>query len=171
MERLAMTSRLLPFIATVILLAGCERPQPAVKPLNAAANMEQPETPIDPLASERDLKSLQGKWELVSLKRDWVEANEAPCYYVFDGATMTVCPKDRQPSYYTLKLDGSKSPKEMDIIATWDDGRVTKAEVIYELDGDTFRWCHVDGKRPRAFLSERNPAGTLNVVRRVRANE
>ena len=112
-------------------------------------------------------KRSQGKWELVSLKRDWVEANEPPCYYVFKGATMTVFPRDCRPSYYTLKLDASKSPKEMDIIATWEDGKVTKAEVIYELDGDTFRWCHIDGKRPCAFLSERNPAGTLNIVRRL----
>jgi hypothetical protein len=55
----------------------------------------------------------------------------------------------------------------MDIIATWEDEKVTKAEVIYELEGDVFRWCHVNGKRPRLFLSERNPAATLNVIRRV----
>jgi len=80
---------------------------------------------------------------------------------------MTVYPRDRRASYYTLKLDASKSPKQMDIIATWPDGKVTKAEVLYELDGDVFRWCYVDGKRPSLFLSKENPAGTLIVIRRV----
>src|SRR5207253_1634907 len=125
------------------------------------------EVPIDPMGTERDLQSLQGKWELVSLKRDWMDESGPQCYYVFQGDTMEVLPKDRNPSYYTVKLHALKSPKEMDIIATWDDGRVTKAEALYELDGDTFRWCHIDGKRPTEFVSAENHAGTLVVIHRV----
>lgn len=155
-------------VAFVLILAGCERQQPPPAPVNDIDKGVTRDAPlVDPQATDRDLKALQGKWELVSLKRDWVEAKE-PTHYVFEGATMTVYPRDRRESYYTLKLDASKSPKQMDIIATWEDGKVTKAEVIYELDGDVFRWCHVNGKRPSVFVSERNPAGTLNVIRRVK---
>lgn len=121
-------------------------------------------------ASEHDLKALQGVWSMVSVRRDWEEDSRLPCLYVFEGATMAVHPKTGRASFYTLKLDGSKSPKQMDIIATWEDGSVTKSEVIYELDGDTFRWCHVNGKRPTVFVSEENPAGTLNVLRRGRTD-
>jgi uncharacterized protein (TIGR03067 family) len=149
------------------LMGGCGGTQPAPRHSGDAGKVNEREAEVAPLATERDREALQGKWELVSLKRDWAEANEPPCEYVFEGATMTVSPRDRRPSYYTLKLDAAKSPKEIDFIATWEDGTVTKVEAIYELDGDTFRWCHVDGKRPREFLSERNPAGTLTVVRRV----
>jgi uncharacterized protein (TIGR03067 family) len=164
-----MTPRLLTIAAFIALFAGCERQQPVAQAVDNDQRVKEREAPMDPLATERDLKALQGRWELVSLKRDGVEVSGPPCYYEFEGATMTVFPKDRRPSYYTLKLDASKSPKEMDIIATWEDGKVSKAEAIYELDGDTFRWCHVDGQRPRTFLSERNPAGTLNLIRRVPA--
>jgi uncharacterized protein (TIGR03067 family) len=155
--------------AFILILAGCERQQhPPARAKDDGKGVERDAPPVDLQASDRDLKALQGKWELVSIKRDWVEAKEPPTYYVFEDATMTVYPRDRRESYYTLKLDASKSPKQMDIIATWPDGKVTKAEVIYELDGDVFRWCHVDGKRPSVFVSERNPAGTLNVIRRVK---
>jgi uncharacterized protein (TIGR03067 family) len=154
--------------AFILIVAGCGRQQLPPGPAKVVGKgVERDAPPGDPQATARDLKALQGKWELVSIKRDWVEAKEPPTYYVFEDATMTVYPRDRRESYYTLKLDASKSPKQMDIIATWPDGKVTKAEVIYVLDGDVFRWCHVDGKRPSVFLSEQNPAGTLNVIRRA----
>ena len=156
-------------IAVPIGFVGCTRSDPITQRFadvavekNAAIEKEK-----DRVAPERDLPALQGKWELVSLKRDWVET-KTPCNYVFDGETMTVYPKDKRPSFYTLKLNASKTPSEMDIIATWEDGKVTKAEALYQLDGDTFRWCHVGGKRPGVFLDENNRAGTLNVIRRVR---
>src|SRR5262245_44441812 len=116
--------------AFILILAGCERQQ--VPPANAkdvGKGVERDAPPVDPQAIGRDLKALQGKWELVSIKRDWVEAKKPQTYYVFEDATMTVYPRDRRESFYTLKLDASKSPKQMDIIATWPDGKVSKAEV------------------------------------------
>lgn len=165
-----MVSRLLAIAVSVSLFAGCGGRKPAQQPVNDAGRVNEPGALVDP-ATERDLKSIQGKWLLISKKRDWVEANQNQSFYLFEGLNMTVLPKDRQPSHYTLKVDASKTPKEMDIIANWEDGTVTKSEVIYELDGDTFRWCHIDGKRPRVFLSERNSAGTLIVLQRVKAKE
>jgi uncharacterized protein (TIGR03067 family) len=156
------------FAVVITLVAGCDRQPADRQPGNKDAKSDQQGAAADPLATERDLKALQGKWELVSLKRDWVEASEPPCHYEFKGETMTVSPRDKRSSYYTVMLDASKSPKQMDIIATWEDGKVTKAEAIYELEGDTFRWCHVNGKRPPVFLSAQNPGGTLNVIRRAR---
>src|SRR5258708_63394 len=139
MEYFPMASQRAVITVFVVLFAGCGRQEHTPQPgkVLRVEKIDGREAHMDPLVTERDQESLQGKWELVALKRDWVEAKKDHCYYVFKGATMTVFPKDRRPSYYTLKLDASKSPKVMDIIATFDDGKVSIAEVIYELDGDT----------------------------------
>ncbi len=136
--------------------------------LELVTKVQEAKSPNDRLANERDLEALQGLWELVSHKCNGIEAHEGPCDYSFEGAVMKVMPTDRRPSYYTVKVDASKSPKEMDIIANWEDRAATWAEVIYEFDGDTFRWCYVNGKRPANFVSDVNPSGTLIVIRRVR---
>lgn len=134
------------------------------KRLEAEIHLEQAKMK---LGNDQDLERLQGKWKLKSLKRDGVEVGNQECEYVFRGASMTVVPKEGDVSYYAIKVDASKSPKELDIIATWKDGTNTKTEAIYEIESDSFRWCHVDGKRPRAFLSQKNPAGTISVIRRA----
>jgi hypothetical protein len=83
-----MTSRLAAIAAFVVCLPACDRqartPEPEkdheIKKLNDSPAI------VDPLTTERDLKALQGKWELVSQKCDWVEVGEVPCYYVFEGS-------------------------------------------------------------------------------------
>jgi uncharacterized protein (TIGR03067 family) len=147
-----MSAKVVANIILVVLCVGCTQQN------------NIPERKVDPLANERDLKELQGKWQLISEKRDGKELHEAPCHYIFKDATMTTHPQGKQASYYTLKLDATKSPKEMDIVATFDDGRVVAAKVIYEIDGDTLRWCYGrDNNRPNSF-----PGETLYIARRAK---
>jgi uncharacterized protein (TIGR03067 family) len=65
----------------------------------------------------------------------------------------------------TLTIDPTRQPSTMDWSATRpEDGRVMKAEGIYELEGDTLRFCY--GKeRPEGF--ETNVGNTPGYSRRL----
>jgi uncharacterized protein (TIGR03067 family) len=114
---------------------------------------------------DKDLAAMQGIWRLESTRRDGVEA-AGKATYVFENATLTVYPENRRESFYTLAVHSDSRPKQLDIVATWPDGRSQKAEAIYELSEGELRWCHVDGRR--GGLSECKPemAGTVITLRR-----
>ncbi len=100
------------------------------------------------------------------MRRDGVDQAAGKTTYVFENATLTVYPENRPESFYTLAVHSASRPKQLDIVATWPDGRSQKAEAIYELSEGELRWCHVDGKRDG--LSECKPerAGTVVTLRR-----
>src|SRR5688500_12874309 len=70
-------------IIAFVAIAGREKRQPATTPEDAEA-IKVREAATNPFATDRDLIALQGKWELVSYKHDWVEANGTTCFYEFE---------------------------------------------------------------------------------------
>lgn len=109
-----------------------------------------------------DLKKLQGTWNITSVTRDGKELAE------LKGAQMTFVGKDviikkgegkrdEFPYDYPMpvQLRPTKKPKEIDIrlfpAGGWF-GSDVNMRGIYELDGDTFRFCvGNDNKRPKTF--------------------
>lgn len=71
----------------------------------------------------------------------------------------------------TAKVDGSKKPKEMDIVGTDGPNKGKTFPAIYELDGDTLKICYdLSGKeRPKTFKSESGTMSFLVVYKRSKS--
>jgi uncharacterized protein (TIGR03067 family) len=134
-----------------------------------------PPRPADP-----DLAKLQGTWSTVSLisnGRTIVAANPAAnlppqpgpvTALAYEGDHWLVLMDGQTVATGITRLDSSKTPKEIDIL----DASGTKTDKsqlgIYELDGDTYKYCLASpGKpRPTAFASPEGSGISLGVSRR-----
>lgn len=112
-----------------------------------------------------DLTLLEGRWEGVTCDTG-SGPYACPDYWfeVKDGKLSTGIKKD--PGYVTrtLRLDPNASPKQIDV----DDTRGAFHLGIYELDGDTIRWCESGStvNRPTEFKATKG--FNLLVYKRVK---
>jgi len=118
-------------------------------------------------ANDKDKKSLQGKWEVVSAVQGGKEVKVPKmCIVSFDGGNVTWTPKVGDFSEFSFALDASKTPKSLDLKSKGD-----AAVGIYELKGDDLKLCFFDGEpvaknRPRELASIEGT--TLMVLKRVK---
>ena len=135
---------------TACLLLGAEKPADAV---NA------------------DTAKLEGEWSMVSGE---IDGQPMPADYVTTGkrsskngeTTVTINGQLFMKAKYSL--DPSKKPKSIDYEMT---GGVTKGKTqlgIYEIDGDTVKFCFASpGKeRPTDFMTKPGSGRTLSVWKR-----
>ncbi len=123
---------------------GPEEPKPTAKD-KPAAKAPAPETP-----EAAELKKLQGVWKVTRLEtgRGVAPAKEIePMRWEFVGDTVITIdgPEENQRQKMQVLLDLAKSPKQMTLTATGLKPEVAhvgnKTEGIYELKGDTLRFC------------------------------
>jgi uncharacterized protein (TIGR03067 family) len=109
-------------------------------------------------AVKGDLAPRQGTWKRVAAE---VDGKETPAGEL-KGTTLTI-EGDRytlkqagQVRTGTLKLDSTKSPKQIDIISAAGPNKGKSLAGIYELQGNTFRYCVAQpGKaRPTEFSAK-----------------
>lgn len=152
-------SRFLRLVTGGLLLAA---------PLPAQAQAPKPADP--------DLAQLQGTWSTVSLissGRTAVVENAPPqpgpvTSLAYEGDHWLVLVDGQTVATGITRLDSSKTPKEIDILdASGTENEKTQLG-IYELDGDTYRYCLAPpGKpRPTAFASPPGSGLSLGVSRR-----
>jgi uncharacterized protein (TIGR03067 family) len=128
-----MKARLLMIATLGLLLAACNRQEPAV-----------------PAAPKTDLDRFQGTWYLVMAMQDGKTLPEdkvKQTTIVFKGDTFRFPGSAEYATSRagTIKLDETKTPKEMDAIST-------EKEVmlgIYELEGDSYKVCFAPAGKPR----------------------
>src|SRR5262245_6617567 len=109
--------------------------------------------------AKNDLDKFQGTWAFTSHEAD---GNAAPDDVVksltitFAGDKFTVKQGDRVDQAGTNKLDGSKKPKQVDATVTEGEHKGSTMLGIYELSGDTMKFCFdPQGKeRPTEFKSK-----------------
>jgi uncharacterized protein (TIGR03067 family) len=123
-----------------------------------------------------DLDKLQGTWLTVSLMNDGktvVDENLPPkpgpaTKVVYEGSQWRVTVGDKTVATGTVKIDATKLPKEIDIMD--ESGMINDKtkRAIYELEGDTFKYCiGLAGKpRPAEFSSKEGSGNALIVSRR-----
>jgi uncharacterized protein (TIGR03067 family) len=123
-----------------------------------------------------DLDKLRGTWATVSLVSDGktladenTPAAKGPATtLVYEGTKWMIKVGDKVVASGVFKIDPTKSPKEIDIMD--ESGRVNdKTKLgIYELDGDTYKFCLAPaGKpRPKEFSSKSGTGHSLGVSRR-----
>ena len=130
-----MKTRLLMIAALGLLLAACNR--------------QAPEAPLPP-SPKTDLERLQGTWYLDSAMKD---GNVLPkdkareTSIVFKGNTFSFpgLADYATSKAGTIKLDETKTPKQMDAISTENEVMLG----IYELDASGYRVCFAPAGKPR----------------------
>jgi len=85
-----------------------------------------------------DTKAFQGTWTIVDRKADTKEPVTAPTV-VFEGDKYKIKAGDKVVEEGTFKVDGAKSPKQIEVAATQGMDKGKKWHGIYEIDGDTMR--------------------------------
>src|SRR5262249_35094149 len=128
-------------------------------------------------AVQKDRKAMQGSWKVVSFEIDgnqpFDEEQLARIKATFDGSgKLTIEADGSTVLEATTKIDPSKKPKAIDIAYTEGDMKGQTALGIYELKGDTFRYCRAaPGKdRPTAFSSKAGSEHALVVYKREKSN-
>jgi uncharacterized protein (TIGR03067 family) len=129
---------------------------------------------VQETASEKDMKALQGKWQVVSMSKAGKEAKIANAfkYLVFDGDKikfMVDAEKEiKAPGRF--KVDASKTPNTIDVVEKIGDKDSTGL-LIYELQGDSLKLCvsaKFEKERPKAFSSTPDDKQTLIVLKRAK---
>ena len=123
-----------------------------------------------------DLENFQGTWltvSLVSNGKTVVDENLPPkpgptTKLVYEGTLWLVKVGDKTVATGTWKIDSTKMPKEMDIM---DESGMKNDKTklsIYELEGDTYRYCIAPAGKPRPteFSAKEGSGNALIVSRR-----
>jgi uncharacterized protein (TIGR03067 family) len=144
--------RALVAIGLIGLLVGADAPADAVK---------------------KELAQLEGDWTMVSGERD---GQAIPAEYlkngkrVFKDGEVTVTLGDMLLMKAKVTLDPGKKPKAIDYDVT--DGLLKgmKQVGIYEIDGDTIKFCFTnpDKDRPTDFTTKEGSGRTLSVWKRAK---
>jgi uncharacterized protein (TIGR03067 family) len=123
--------------------------------------------------SKADRAKMQGEWSMVSGSADGFAIPDEmlpTAKRVCKGNETTVTFGTQLIMQATFTIDPTKKPKTIDYQAT--DGP-TKGKThlgIYEIDGDTVKYCFAapDGERPADFTSKPGERRTLSVWKRLK---
>ena len=127
--------------------------------LSLFASLHRPVVAQD--AAEEARKKLAGTWDGYAVENEGENPNRGPVHLrlIIDGETISAIDlsspdKDKSMGTGTFQLDLSKELKVLDATGVVLPGKREKTYLgIYEVDGDTLKWC-VDNRakeRPTAF--------------------
>jgi uncharacterized protein (TIGR03067 family) len=130
----------------------------------------------DKSSSQAELDKLRGTWLTVSMianGKTLVDETTAPppgpvTKFAYEGNKWMVIVDGKTVASGILRVDPTKTPKQIDIL---DESGVTNGQTklgIYELNGDTYKYClGPSGKpRPSEFVSKEGSGDVLGVSRR-----
>ena len=125
-----------------------------------------------------DLDKLQGTWVTVSLVNDGktlidekTPQKEPITKVAYEGTKWLIKVGDKTVVTATFKIDPTKKPKEIDF---FDESGVKNDKTklgIYELDGDTYKFCLAPAGKPRPaeFTSKPGSGRSLGVMKREKS--
>jgi uncharacterized protein (TIGR03067 family) len=121
-------------------------------------------------AVKKELQQLEGTWVRMSIevngeKKSDAEAKSQRLTITGEKYTLKIGDQTRQG---TLKVDPTKKPKTIDIIASEGPNKGKTLQGIYELDGDTLKYCVAPpgSERPTEFVSKPGSGYGLYVNKR-----
>jgi uncharacterized protein (TIGR03067 family) len=119
-----------------------------------------------------DSDRIQGRWVVVSMERGGkILPRDEAIHWVFSGDKLIIGGEGKLKPSGTVKLDPSKSPKQIDHIITAAIQRNMTQFVepgIYRLDDGTLRICfgEVTKDRPTGFAAQSGSETTLIILKR-----
>jgi uncharacterized protein (TIGR03067 family) len=124
---------------------------------------------------KKDKEKLQGTWKAVTAQRRGESDPTAEEHrLIFSGDEFSVKKGEETMIKGKYQIDPSKKPKEIDMefIETKRDSLKGKTALgIYELDGNTLKWCwnRPGGQRPKTFSSEAEDEHLLVTLKREKS--
>lgn len=107
--------------------------------------------------SQKDLALLQGEWNVVSVEKGGqTDAKYKGAVRTNTGMNYTLKLVEGEPVTGTIKLDATKTPKQIDTMPAAGRFKGKSLLGIYKIEGDTFTLCFdSEGKeRPTEFASK-----------------
>jgi uncharacterized protein (TIGR03067 family) len=126
--------------------------------------------------AKKDKEKLQGTWKAVTVEGGGKLQDQAEEHrLIFSGDEFSIKKGEETMIKGKFKIDTSKKPKEidMDFIEAKRDNLKGKTTLgIYELDGDTLKWCwnKPGGERPKEFSSQATDAHLLVTLKREKSD-
>lgn len=123
-------------------------------------------------ASEGTKSELEGTWDLISVQQDGKDLEvKKETKMVTTGNKFVLKVGDKVIVAGTFALDPSKSPKTTDVTYTEgpDKGKTLKG--IYEISGDTSKFCRAgtpEQERPTEFVTKAGTGGLASVYKRAK---
>ena len=126
-------------------------------------------------AAKRDMKHLEGKWQIVSIDYDGKPLKLTSHDFVMFAADAIVEMDNKTSELKDVlqyKLDSTKKPKHIDWTGVSGEHKGQKVVGIYKIEGDTLKICLVnspksDNERPKGFESNSGTRQRLIVLKRV----
>jgi uncharacterized protein (TIGR03067 family) len=125
---------------------------------------------------QEDLAGLQGTWLTVSMVNNGktlVAENDPPkpgpvAKLAYRGDHWLVIVGDKTVATGVVRIDSTRRPKEIDLLDESGKKSDQTKLAIYELDGDTYRYCIAPAGKPRPteFSSPEGSGISLGVSRR-----
>jgi uncharacterized protein (TIGR03067 family) len=134
-------------LAAVFLLVGADDPQEAAK---------------------KEVAKLQGEWSMIAgekdgrmAPKDFIQGAKRVC----KDEELTVTVDDRVYMKAKIVIDPTKNPKAVDYIVTEGDHKGKTLLGIYQIDGDTVKFCFAppDKDRPTDFAAGKGSGRTFSV--------
>jgi uncharacterized protein (TIGR03067 family) len=132
--------------------------------------------PAKDSTAKSDLEKLSGTWLTVSLVSDGksiVDEKSPPkdgstTKLVYDGNKWMIKVDGKAIASGVFNIDATKSPKEIDVMDESGKANDKSKLGIYELNGDTYKFClAAAGKpRPKEFVSKEGTGDSLGVCKR-----
>jgi uncharacterized protein (TIGR03067 family) len=118
-----------------------------------------------------DLKAMQGAWTVASLESEGTELPEeeiSKLVLTIKDNAYTLVKEGEQQDAGHLTVEPSRQPKQMDVRPGNDPEHGRMLPAIYELKGDTFRFCCAikDADRPTKFATKPDSGHILVVYKR-----
>jgi uncharacterized protein (TIGR03067 family) len=119
-------------------------------------------------ANKKDLDAMQGDWSGEKFVKDGfaLTDDDAQSYFrTMKGDTYTMNRFRKKAGSGKIKLDASKSPKQIDFIPDVPKGKEIVLEGIYKFEEGKLVMCYAGpkGKRPTMFESKMGSGVTLTV--------
>src|SRR5262249_13678412 len=119
--------------------------------------------------ASQDVARLQGSWAVVRMEEKGSNAPDdllGELAVEIKGDRISVTTKGTPLIEFRYVLDPTKSPRAIDLTHLWGDEKGKTELAIYEVQGDTARFCVGEKERPRAFGTSKDDDRTLFVIRR-----
>ena len=124
--------------------------------------------------AKNDLDQLQGTWLTTSPVNDGKTlvdektAQKDPVKLAYEGNKWLIKVDNKTVAGGVFKIDSTKKPKEIDI---FDESGMNNDKTklgIYELDGDTYKYCLAPAGKPRPteFTSKPGSGDSLGIMKR-----
>jgi uncharacterized protein (TIGR03067 family) len=122
-------------------------------------------------AAKKDLAKLQGEWSMVSAERDGQALSAdivESAKRIVKGDEVTILLGGQVFFKAKVTLDPSKKPRAIDYTLTEGENEGKKQLGIYEIEGDTVKFCSAapGTERPTDFTAKEGSNRTLSVWKR-----